>query len=214
MHSTTTLPARPTQPATEPWGMLAAVDLHDGDRALLADPDTIRRCVPAVIEAIGMRAHGPLLIERFGVGALEGWSALQFIETSSITVHADEMGGRCFVDVFSCRPSTATSSPRSPRALRRHVDRDAAGAMTDRGAVLGLLAAAVGVADTIPYVRDTLRGATRPHRGTWLIWGVLAVVVCLSQYADGASWSLSWRRSRPCSPAGSSCCPSAGAWAG
>jgi S-adenosylmethionine/arginine decarboxylase-like enzyme len=104
MHSTTKLPARPTQLATEPWGMLAAVDLHDGDRARLADPDTIRRCVPAVIEAIGMRAHGPLLIERFGVGALEGWSALQFIETSSITVHADEFGGRCFVDVFSCRP--------------------------------------------------------------------------------------------------------------
>ena len=33
-------------------------------------------------------------------------------------------------------------------------------------------------------------GPTRPHRGTWLIWGVLAVVVCLSQYADGAAWSL------------------------
>jgi hypothetical protein len=62
--------------------------------------------------------------------------------------------------------------------------------MTDHAAILGLLAAAVGVADTIPYVRDTVRGATRPHRGTWLIWGVLAVVVCLSQYADGASWSL------------------------
>jgi hypothetical protein len=56
--------------------------------------------------------------------------------------------------------------------------------------VLGLAAGLIGVADTIPYVRDTLRGATRPHRGTWLIWGVLAVVVCLSQYADGASWSL------------------------
>ena len=56
--------------------------------------------------------------------------------------------------------------------------------------VLGVAAGAVGVADTVPYVRDTLRGATRPHRGTWLIWGVLAVVVCLSQYADGASWSL------------------------
>ena len=57
-------------------------------------------------------------------------------------------------------------------------------------AALGLLAAAVGIADTIPYVRDTLRGATRPHRGTWFIWGVLAIVVCLSQQADGASWSL------------------------
>jgi hypothetical protein len=56
--------------------------------------------------------------------------------------------------------------------------------------VFGVLAAAVGVVDTIPYVRDILRGSTRPHRGTWLIWGVLAVVVCLSQRADGATWSL------------------------
>jgi hypothetical protein len=56
--------------------------------------------------------------------------------------------------------------------------------------VLGPAAGLIGVFDTIPYVRDTLRGATRPHRGTWLIWGVLAVVVCLSQRADGASWSL------------------------
>jgi hypothetical protein len=56
--------------------------------------------------------------------------------------------------------------------------------------VFGVTAAVVGIIDTIPYVRDILRGSTRPHRGTWLIWGVLAVVVCLSQRADGASWSL------------------------
>ncbi len=62
--------------------------------------------------------------------------------------------------------------------------------MIEPVAVLGVSAGAIGIADTIPYVRDTLRGATRPHRGTWLIWGVLAIVVCLSQYADGASWSL------------------------
>jgi S-adenosylmethionine/arginine decarboxylase-like enzyme len=83
--------------------MLAAIDLHGCDRARLADPDTIRRFVPAVIEAIGMRAHGPLAIDRFGDAELEGWSAMQFIETSSITVHADEVYCRCFVDVFSCR---------------------------------------------------------------------------------------------------------------
>jgi hypothetical protein len=62
--------------------------------------------------------------------------------------------------------------------------------MIELAPLLGVLAGLVGVADTIPYVRDTLRGATRPHRGTWLIWGVLAVVVCLSQRADGGSWSL------------------------
>ena len=62
--------------------------------------------------------------------------------------------------------------------------------MTYLAPVLGLLAGVVGIADTIPYVRDMVRGSTRPHRGTWLIWSVLAVVACLSQRADGASWSL------------------------
>jgi hypothetical protein len=57
-------------------------------------------------------------------------------------------------------------------------------------ALLGVLAALVGIADTIPYVRDILRGVTRPHRGTWLIWSALAFVVLVSQRADGASWSL------------------------
>jgi hypothetical protein len=56
--------------------------------------------------------------------------------------------------------------------------------------LLGLAAALVAIADTIPYVRDTLRGTTLPHRGTWLIWSLLSVVVFLSQRADGATWSL------------------------
>jgi S-adenosylmethionine/arginine decarboxylase-like enzyme len=87
-----------------PWGMLAAIDLHGCAPGRLADPDSIRAFVPAVVDAIGMIAHGPLLLERFGDGELEGWSAMQFIETSSITIHADEFSGRCFIDVFSCRP--------------------------------------------------------------------------------------------------------------
>jgi hypothetical protein len=62
--------------------------------------------------------------------------------------------------------------------------------VTVLAALLGVSAALVGVVDTVPYLRDVLRGSTRPHRGTWLIWSALAVVVCLSQWADGASWSL------------------------
>jgi S-adenosylmethionine/arginine decarboxylase-like enzyme len=83
--------------------MMAVIDLHDCDRERLADPDTIRAFVPEVIAAIGMVAHGPTLLERFGDGELEGWSAMQFIETSSLTIHADEFAGRCYVDVFSCK---------------------------------------------------------------------------------------------------------------
>jgi len=103
MHTTTTARTPAAHPLPAPWGMLAAIDLHDAERRLLADADAIRRFVDEVIQVIGMRAHGPLMLERFGDGDLEGWSALQFIETSSITIHADEVGGRCFVDVFSCR---------------------------------------------------------------------------------------------------------------
>lgn len=55
--------------------------------------------------------------------------------------------------------------------------------------VLGVLGGLVGIADTIPYVRDMVGGSTRPHRGTWLIWGLLAIVAFVAQLADGASWS-------------------------
>jgi S-adenosylmethionine decarboxylase len=81
------LPLRIAARPIVPWGMLAAIDLHHCEPVLVADADTIRRFVPAVIDAIGMQAHGPLHLERFGDGELEGWSAMQFIETSSITVH-------------------------------------------------------------------------------------------------------------------------------
>ena len=98
----------PSLRSDAPWGSLAAIDLHGGDCERLADPECIRAFVPAVIDAIGMRAHGPLHLERFGDGGLEGWSAMQFIETSTITIHADEVAGRCFVHVFSCRPFDPT----------------------------------------------------------------------------------------------------------
>jgi hypothetical protein len=37
--------------------------------------------------------------------------------------------------------------------------------MTYLAPVLGILAGVVGIADTIPYIRDTVRCSTRPHRG-------------------------------------------------
>jgi hypothetical protein len=63
----------------------------------------------------------------------------------------------------------------------------ACGMLMTLAPVFGVLAGVVGFVDTIPYVRDIVRGSTRPHRGTWFIWGMLAIVVCVSQRADGAS---------------------------
>ena len=77
-------------------------------------PSASAAFVPAVIDAIGMRAHGPLLLERFGDDELEGWSAMQFIETSSITIHADEVGAVASSTSSPAGRSTRRSRQRSP----------------------------------------------------------------------------------------------------
>jgi S-adenosylmethionine/arginine decarboxylase-like enzyme len=51
-----------------------------------------------------MRMHGEPIIERFGTKPqLMGYSAMQFIETSSITAHFAEIEGQVFIDIFSCK---------------------------------------------------------------------------------------------------------------
>ncbi|MGA9748574.1 MAG: hypothetical protein WBQ50_14035 [Nocardioides sp.] len=62
--------------------------------------------------------------------------------------------------------------------------------MIEPTAAFALLASALGAANTVPYLRDTWRRSTVPHRGTWLIWTLLAVVAVEAQRADGARWSL------------------------
>ena len=57
-------------------------------------------------------------------------------------------------------------------------------------ALPGIAAGFLSLIDPIPYVRDILRGRTRPHRGTWFIWSALGATAFASQLADGASWSL------------------------
>lgn len=45
----------------------------------------------------------------------------------------------------------------------------------------------------IPYVRSILRGQTKPHVFSWLIWGLASVIVFLAQLAEGAgigAWSI------------------------
>lgn len=54
----------------------------------------------------------------------------------------------------------------------------------------GLLAGALSLMAFAPYIRDTLRGRSKPLRSSWLIWSVLASVAFVSQAAEGASASL------------------------
>lgn len=85
------------------WGRSVSVDLHEYDVELLTNPNAIKKFVRGLVKVLKMKRHGPTRIEKFGSGKLKGWSAMQFIKTSSITIHCDDKGKRAFIDIFSCK---------------------------------------------------------------------------------------------------------------
>jgi hypothetical protein len=48
----------------------------------------------------------------------------------------------------------------------------------------------LGVIGTAAYLRGIHAGTTTPHRGSWLVWSVIALVAAVSHGADGGRWSL------------------------
>ncbi|MCX6713896.1 MAG: S-adenosylmethionine decarboxylase [Candidatus Vogelbacteria bacterium] len=86
------------------WGMVASIDVHKCDHQKITTKKEIQKFVIELCDSIGMKRHGPTLIERFAEGELAGHSAMQFIETSSITMHFDDQhDDRAFIDIFSCK---------------------------------------------------------------------------------------------------------------
>lgn len=85
------------------WGVLAVINLYDCDRKLIKNQKAIKKFIIEICRQIKMKRFGPARIKRFGEGKLEGCSAMQFIKTSSITIHFDEEKNRAFIDIFSCK---------------------------------------------------------------------------------------------------------------
>ncbi|PIP15484.1 MAG: S-adenosylmethionine decarboxylase [Candidatus Portnoybacteria bacterium CG_4_10_14_0_2_um_filter_43_36] len=85
------------------WGLLASIDLKFCNHNLTQSPKDIRKFVDEICRRIKMKKYGPLYLKKFGESSLEGYSAIQFIKTSSITVHFDDkISDRAFIDIFSC----------------------------------------------------------------------------------------------------------------
>lgn len=87
----------------KPWGKSVSIDLSECAHDRLINGELLKEFIAEVIKIVGMEAHGPCYVDRFGEGEIEGYSAMQFIKTSSITVHLDEIGNRAFIDIFSCK---------------------------------------------------------------------------------------------------------------
>ena len=85
------------------WGIHVVINLKGCDHSKITDETKIKEYVIKLTEVIGMKRYGETLLERFGEKPLlYGYSMFQFIETSSITAHFDEVGDRAFIDIFSC----------------------------------------------------------------------------------------------------------------
>lgn len=97
------------------WGKSLAIDLYKCTTHRLADPAGLKKFMGGLVKVVDMVAHGECYIDRFGVGDLLGYSAMQFIETSSITIHIDEKGKRVFIDIFSCKDFDAQKAEKFSR---------------------------------------------------------------------------------------------------
>ena len=58
--------------------------------------------------------------------------------------------------------------------------------MTDHAIVLSVAASVIGFFGYVPYIRDTLKGTTKPHVLSWLGWGALEVIAFFAQLTKGA----------------------------
>ncbi len=59
-------------------------------------------------------------------------------------------------------------------------------------ATFGILAGVFNSLGFIPYIRDILKGNTKPQRATYWIWFTVSVVAFFGQWAGGARWTLVW----------------------
>ena len=85
------------------WGKLVIINLYDCDKEIITNKKEIKLFIVELCKKLNMRKFGPTRIKRFGEDSLKGYSAMQFLSTSSITLHFDEEKDRAFIDIFSCR---------------------------------------------------------------------------------------------------------------
>ncbi len=84
------------------WGKLAIINLYKCNEGI-KKKSKIQEFIQILCEVINIKRVGPTRIKRFGKDKLKGYSAFQFIETSSIICHFDETQNRAFIDIFSCK---------------------------------------------------------------------------------------------------------------
>ncbi len=87
-----------------PWGMNVSIDLYECDPKLIKDPKYVKQFMIDLVKFIDMKAYGEPIVVDFGdTPRVAGISAMQLIETSSITAHFANFSNSAHIDIFSCK---------------------------------------------------------------------------------------------------------------
>lgn len=55
---------------------------------------------------------------------------------------------------------------------------------------LVIVGALVGAILIIPYIKDTIKGNTKPNKVTWLLWSVAPIIATIAALSNGVGWSV------------------------
>jgi hypothetical protein len=55
---------------------------------------------------------------------------------------------------------------------------------------LVLLGAVVSLIGISAYIKDTLRGKTKPNRVTWVLWSIAPLIATVAAISDGVRWAV------------------------
>jgi len=58
--------------------------------------------------------------------------------------------------------------------------------MFDLKTIIGAITVVLGVVGYIPYLRNVLKGTTKPHVYTWFVWGSMTLIIFALQISDNA----------------------------
>jgi S-adenosylmethionine/arginine decarboxylase-like enzyme len=94
---------------TRPFGKHLLADFSGCDPSLIRDGDALKTFIREMCQVIGMTAHGDPWAERFALHdpIAGGYTVIQPITTSLISLHASEGYDGLCLDVFSCAPFDA-----------------------------------------------------------------------------------------------------------
>lgn len=85
------------------WGKELILDCQRGRQESITSRDLIKDFLVELVEEIKMIAHGEPWIEHFGEDDKAGFTAIQLITTSNITMHFCDSTGDFYLNLFSCK---------------------------------------------------------------------------------------------------------------